>query len=428
MGWLRRSWDFLLSAGEYEGENRLQRGRRRIVVGILWFSVLGLAAGPLGDSQGWATVMDWTKAAAHLAALLALWVWPRRITLIIFTMLLVDLYADATITLLYGGFYEAGLQILWSLIGVLALLVISTVRVAAVFFILYLVTLIAVASISVEPNYVLEAPEEEAVQAVVFVALFIFLGFFYFVRQRDQFQQESDDLLHSILPDEIATRLKLGDGELIADHYDEVSVMFLDVVDFTPMSSDMTPAELVGLLDEIFTDIDSFVDETGLEKIKTVGDEYMVASGVPTPRSDHAESMADLALRIQERLACHDYAGHQIVARIGINSGPVVAGVIGKRKFSYDLWGDVVNTASRMESHGEPGRIQVSQSTYEHLQGLFECEPRGAIDVKGKGDLETWFLVRRLHDSRNVEVPSAKETGGQGLTGLPSTKQGGPKE
>ncbi len=172
-------------------------------------------------------------------------------------------------------------------------------------------------------------------------------------------------------------------------------MLFADVVDFTPMSAEMTPSELVGLLDDVFSDIDVFVEEMGLEKIKTVGDEYMVAAGVPTARKDHAQAAADLALRIQSHVAGKDFAGRRIRFRIGIHTGPVVAGIIGKRKFAYDLWGDVVNTASRMESHGAAGRIQISADTRRALGDGYDCERRGDVDIKGKGSMETYFLQGR---------------------------------
>jgi class 3 adenylate cyclase len=217
----------------------------------------------------------------------------------------------------------------------------------------------------------------------------------YFVRQRDRYQKESDDLLHNILPDEIATRLK-SDSTMIADEFPAASVLFADVVGFTPMSANLTPPELVGLLNDVFTTFDGFVEELGLEKIKTVGDEYMAAAGVPVPRDDHAEAVAELALRIRDHTATHDFDGHTIQLRIGIHSGPVVAGIIGTHKFSYDLWGDTVNTASRMESSGIPGQIQVSPATHDLLEtSRYAFEPRGTIEVKGMGLMDPWLLVGR---------------------------------
>jgi guanylate cyclase len=216
----------------------------------------------------------------------------------------------------------------------------------------------------------------------------------YFVRQRDRFQQESDDLLHNILPAEIAARLK-SDSTMIADDYDAVSVLFADVVDFTPMSADMSPTELVGLLNSVFSTFDGLVEELGLEKIKTVGDEYMVAAGVPIARPDHAHVMAELALRIREYTDTHEFGGRRIRLRIGINSGPVTAGIVGTHKYAYDLWGDVVNTASRMESEGIPDAIQITPATHELIRDAFVCEPRGEVAVKGKGTMTTYLLVSR---------------------------------
>ncbi len=186
-------------------------------------------------------------------------------------------------------------------------------------------------------------------------------------------QQKSENLLLNILPPEIARVLK-NENRIIADHIEQASILFADVVNFTPMSASMSPTELVSLLDEIFSQFDTLVDKYNLEKIKTIGDCYMVASGVPRPRPDHAQALACLALDMQEYVSQNEIQGHQLQFRIGINSGPVVAGVIGRRKFSYDLWGDAVNTASRMESHGAGGTIQITRSTYELIQHEFLCE------------------------------------------------------
>jgi len=171
------------------------------------------------------------------------------------------------------------------------------------------------------------------------------------------------------------------------------------VVDFTPWSERLPPAEVVAYLDHIFSHFDELAERYGLEKIKTIGDCYMVAAGVPTARPDHAHALALMALDMLEAMRSADDVrdlGHEL--RVGINSGPVVAGVIGRKRFLYDLWGDAVNTASRMESHGTPGRIQITRATYELLADEFECEPRGTIAVKGKGEVEAWYLVGPKRD------------------------------
>ncbi|MCP3973965.1 MAG: adenylate/guanylate cyclase domain-containing protein, partial [bacterium] len=183
---------------------------------------------------------------------------------------------------------------------------------------------------------------------------------------------------------------------MIADDFPNASVLFADVVGFTPMSANMTPPQLVGLLNQVFSKFDEFVEELGLEKIKTIGDEYMVAGGVPVPRPDHAAAIAELALRIRDHMASHDFDGHRLEMRIGIHSGPVVAGIIGTHKFAYDLWGDTVNITSRMQSAGIAGQIQTTPTMYDLLRGNgYTFEDRGTIDLKGKGEMNTWLLTGR---------------------------------
>lgn len=205
-------------------------------------------------------------------------------------------------------------------------------------------------------------------------------------------QLKSENLLLNILPPEIAQVLK-NENHIIADHVEQASILFADVVNFTPLSATLSPIELVSLLNEVFSQFDGFVEKYNLEKIKTIGDCYMVAAGVPRPRPDHAQALARLALDIQEYVNQNEIQGHRLQFRIGINSGPVVAGVIGRRKFIYDLWGDAVNTASRMESQGAGGLIQITRSTYELIQDEFVCESRGQLSVKGKGEMDVWEVV-----------------------------------
>ena len=208
-------------------------------------------------------------------------------------------------------------------------------------------------------------------------------------------QQRSEDLLLNILPGSIAQRLKASTAR-IADQIPAASVLFADVVDFTPRSEGLSAAEVVGLLDRLFSHFDDLAQRYGLEKIKTIGDAYMVASGVPDPRPDHARVLALLALDMVDATKAEGEVGDlDLELRIGINSGPVVAGVIGRKRFLYDLWGDAVNTASRMESGGTPDRIQITRATYDLIKHEFECEPRGTVTVKGKGEMETWYLVGR---------------------------------
>jgi sensor domain CHASE-containing protein/class 3 adenylate cyclase len=212
-------------------------------------------------------------------------------------------------------------------------------------------------------------------------------------------RERAEDLLLNILPPSIAKRLGQNQ-ETIADSFEEATVLFADIVNFTNLSSQISPREIVSLLNEIFTRFDRLLERYGLEKIKTIGDSYMVVGGLPLTRPDHAEAVAEFALDMQQQIQeFNAERGQSFSMRIGINTGPVVAGVIGLKKFIYDLWGDTVNTASRMESHGIPGAIQVSSATYERLKDKYLFEERGTIDVKGKGEMNTYILKSRIgHD------------------------------
>jgi len=205
-------------------------------------------------------------------------------------------------------------------------------------------------------------------------------------------KERSESLLLNILPESIALQLKQSRNS-IAEHFDEVTILFADIVGFTPLSARLQPIELVDFLNRIFSEFDELVEDLRLEKIKTIGDAYMVASGLPIRRPDHAEAIAEMALAMQQKVdAFRDSTHEDFQIRIGINTGMVVAGVIGTKKFIYDLWGDAVNVASRMESSGVPGQIQVTAATYDRLKDRYDFEPRGTIHIKGKGVMETYWL------------------------------------
>lgn len=223
----------------------------------------------------------------------------------------------------------------------------------------------------------------------------------------------SEALLANILPATIAARLKDPAHGVIADRYEDASILFADIAGFTERASHMPPADLVRFLDRLYTTFDRLVDKHGLEKIKTTGDSYMVVSGVPQPRADHVEALAALALDISRAVGdLRDPTGRPVPLRIGMASGPVVAGVVGARRFFYDVWGDAVNVASRMESTDPEGRIQVPQDVYERLRDRFELEERGDVEIKGKGVMHTWYLVgRKPLPDKVVDVPAGRETG-----------------
>jgi class 3 adenylate cyclase len=219
-------------------------------------------------------------------------------------------------------------------------------------------------------------------------------------REVARLNEQNAALLLNILPSPIADRLRAGET-IIADRHDDVTLLFADIVGFTTLSNELTPNELVTMLNEIFGMTDELADDLGLEKIKTIGDAYLVAGGLNEKQADHTERVARMALRMVagiESLAGE--LGKPVHCRFGIHCGPAVAGVIGKTKWIYDVWGDTVNMASRMESYGEPGRIHCSHAVYERLAGSFRFESRGLVEIKGKGPLPTYFLLGPINTGR----------------------------
>jgi class 3 adenylate cyclase len=208
--------------------------------------------------------------------------------------------------------------------------------------------------------------------------------------QRDQ----ADRLLYNILPERIAEQLKQS-NDIIAEEFNSATVLVADIVNFTPISARFNPREVVGMLNDLFTRFDELVEKYDVEKIQVAGDGYMAAAGVPTVRADHAKVLVRLAMDMLETVREGDFLSgkHPVEIRIGLNSGSVLGGVIGRRKYFYAIWGDVVNTAARMESHGSIGKIQITRATYELIKDEFECEYIGEIPVKGKGQMEVWHLL-----------------------------------
>ena len=315
------------------------------------------------------------------------------------------LFAPTLSMIPLGGFLGAGGVGLWAILAPLGSLVFERVETAVRWYVAFAVVFLGsgIAGEIVGPV----SPEVPRWFTTTMLALNITVGgaivftlLAVFASERRQAldalrieQAKAEELLLNILPKSIAERLK-AQTRPIADHFGSASILFADVVDFTPWSEGMQPEQVVGHLDLLFSHFDGLAEEYGLEKIKTIGDAYMVAAGVPTPRPDHARALALVGLDMLAAMREHEeLAALELELRIGINSGPVVAGVIGRKRFLYDLWGDAVNTASRMESHGAPGRIQITRATYELLADEFVCEPRGTIVVKGKGEIEVWYLV-----------------------------------
>ncbi len=303
-----------------------------------------------------------------------------------------SLISLAAVQLAMGGYANSGAQLMWG-IGVTAvstllfrrreaLAVAGLVIAAAIIFGFLEQTL---QSGRAAPNPVLPSVTFAytliTLTIVLIPVIALLFGRLSFERER------AEGLLLNVLPAEVAAELK-EHGQTTARHYDSISVLFADIVGFTPLSAEMDPDEMVNQLNDVFTYFDSLADKFGCEKIRTIGDNYMVASGLPTPRDDHAVALASMALEMNE----YSRTG-PLSFRLGINSGPAVAGVVGTKKFQYDVWGDTVNIASRMESHSEPGKIQVSEATHTLIKDHFETTPRGPIEVKGKGTLNTYWLM-----------------------------------
>jgi len=389
----------LLDIGASAADDRDARALKRLQVAMAIASVPAVAAwGLTFVAMGHARL-----ALAHAAycvgtiALLASVAVTRWFRLLRGPHMLLVLLGPFALHWQLGGYVGSGGAILWSLLSPMASMMFQGVRRSLPWFAAMIG--LAVLSFFRQTPSPLTPPEiafEFMFNTIGFLA-FLFFSMRFFVARIARERARSDALLLNVLPAKIADRLKRGETT-IADRFDGVTVLFSDIVGFTPLSAKLSAAELVKLLDEIFSRFDAIADRFGLEKIKTIGDAYMAVAGVPEPCADHAARAAGAALAMRDSL--DELARERdvpVAMRIGLHSGEVVAGVIGRRKFAYDLWGDTVNTASRMESHGAPGRVHVSEATKALLENEFDLEDRGVVTVKGKGELRTFWLdgVRR---------------------------------
>ena len=345
---------------------------------------------------------------------LVLFARTRNFRLLLVIQLLDILLTTTAGQMLVGGFLPSGGVGLWGILAPLGALVFLEVRRAIRWFVLFVLVFLLTGIVGEilfrDANLPSWFTTTMLALNVIGAGAIAFTLLASFADQRNAAlaalrveQEKSELLLMNILPGSIAERLKAA-SQTIADHFDSASILFADVVDFTPLAQRLPPAEVVGILDQLFSRFDTLLERHGLEKIKTIGDCYMAAAGVPDPSPDHARRAALLALDMRQAVATSLVGdGFGLELRIGINSGPVIAGVIGSKRFLYDLWGDAVNTASRMESHSMPGEIQITRATYELLKDEFVCRPRGAIEVKGKGRMETWYLVGRRSDGGRTD-------------------------
>ena len=305
-----------------------------------------------------------------------------------------------------GGFRTSSAVELWAVTAPLGALLFQGARKATPWFIAFVVGTVVSGLLETTLHGEGHVPTSIVVTFFVLNLLGVFTTVFllqrYFILERDRVlaalrveQALSERLLLNILPETIADRLK-NEPDVIADAFDAVTVLFADIVGFTPYARDRAPGEVVAVLNRLFSGFDDLVDHHGLEKIKTIGDAYMVAAGLPVHRPDHQSVMAEMALDMcAEVERFREETGIDLAVRVGLDSGPVVAGVIGHRKFSYDIWGDTVNMASRMEAHGVPACIQVTHNLYLALREQYQLQERGLIDIKGKGPTMTYLLTGR---------------------------------
>jgi len=324
----------------------------------------------------------------------------RRFETFRFSQLLLILLLPFALMLSLGGFVSGSAVILWGLISPLGAMLFDKKSNAPYWLIAFI--FLVIISFVIQPFLGIQSNLTESQINMFFninliaVSSLIFLMVYYFVGKKNYFQERSETLLLNILPGEIARELKLN-GHAEPKHFDSVTVMFTDFKDFTVITETLTPAELVSEIDFLFKGFDKIISKYNIEKIKTIGDSYMCAGGIPVPEFHHAQKVVAASLEIQDFVNDHaleskNKGRNPFQMRIGIHTGPVVAGIVGDRKFAYDIWGDTVNIASRMESSGEPGKVNISGATYELVKQDFNCTFRGKIQVKNKGGIEMYFV------------------------------------
>jgi adenylate cyclase len=404
--------DRALSLGADPRDTADERFQKRLLVGVaLLILPIALAWGCMYWAFGehGVALTPWAYVAGS-AISLVVFARTRSSTFLRTAQFLLILVAPAAGTIMVGGLDESSSVLMWSLLAPLGAVAFDKPGRAWPWFGGFVAAVLLSVALSEVvrpegadlPNGFVRTFDVLNIVLVSFIAVLLLVTF---ARGRETAQARVEALLLNVLPAEVAQRLQ-SEPNSIADHFDDASILFADVVDFTPLSSRLDAREVVELLDRLFTSFDELVDRHDVEKIKTIGDCYMVAAGVPTPRQDHAQALARLALEMGEcaRNCLPEGTEHDLRLRIGISSGPVVAGVIGRRRFLYDLWGDTVNMASRMESHGSPDAIQITRSTWELLRDEYETEPLGLVDVKGKGTVETWRLVGPTRDRATLSA------------------------
>ena len=370
-----------------------------VVVGLFGSAMTLFNAVPL--FQGGLEDMAWAYLGSSvyiLALALAILAWPRAYAPLAFLLLADVLIFPPIAQVLSGGFGSGMVLMPWTLLAPLGAALALGARAALAHLGLFAVTVVVVAvlepfSRSIAPEIGSDVLQSFNVPSLLSLGMIAAASSLYLLRQVERFRAQADSLLLHVLPASVANRLKAGE-QPIADRYESVTVLFADIVDFTPLSSGADPREIVNLLNGIFSEFDELARKHGVEKIKTIGDAYMAAAGLPEPRRDHTQAVIELALDMLAAVdARRGLDEEPIRLRIGINTGAAVAGVIGRERFIYDLWGDTVNMASRIESSGLPDGIVVTKAVVDRVGAKYQFEARGPILIKGKGMTVTYALV-----------------------------------
>lgn len=388
----------LLDIGQSSADPPELRRRKRFLVGF----TLGLmAVDPpwsaiyLAHGEPLAAIVPMLYPPLALANL-TIFARGRHIVRLAAAQSLVILVLPFLVHVALGGYRSSSAVVLWSMLSPLGALVFAGVAagtrwLGAFIGILVLAALVQPRDDNALPRWLVTAFFVANIATILGITFALLAAY---ARQLTAERARSERLLLNILPPSIAERLR-EHGRTIAEHHEATTIIFADVVNSTPLTVELSPVQMVALLNEHVSAFDELAEGHGVEKIRTIGDNWMGVAGAPVARADHAESVARLALAMLAYIAARRARGERCLEfRIGVNSGPVVGGVIGTRKFVFDIWGDPVNMAARMESHGTPGRIQLTETTFLLIRDRFECEPRGTIEVKGKGAMPTWYLIR----------------------------------
>ena len=367
------------------------------VAGVLWALMYVALAKPL-------SALIPLAISVAVLPIFARFVATKRLGLLPLPFLGLGILLPLLLQLSLGGYVHGSAVVMWAFMSPLFSLLLIPARQTWIWLVAFFGALVLAALLDATAMELVRPLPSAAILTlfalnVAGIGSLTFTALSYFRMQRDAAEGRSERLLLNVLPEPIAIRLRRGE-EPIADHHEEISVLFADLAGFTIRSAHESPAATVGVLNEVFSVFDELVRRYGLEKIRTIGDSYMVAAGAPVARPDHASAICAMALDLQTEVArLNSSHGWDLSFRIGINCGPAVAGIVGREKFHYDLWGYTVNIASRMESHGVPDHIQVTEAVYERVQTQFVFQERGLIEVKGKGPTLTYFLLGRAGET-----------------------------